>query len=112
MSLRKQSNNTKKIKEKDAQYSFLSLYASNNSLALEAYEVESRESYSTLSVNLPGQSYLLEEDEFFFDTNSDYIWKMDALIENKIISMTDKIGQSGFRTYPVCKLLIDLPEDK
>lgn len=88
---------------------FAVTYASNNSLAVEAIEEDSRENYQTLSVNLPGFSDLLEENEFFFDENNDLFNIKDEMINAGLMTVTDKVGASGFCKYPVCKLLVELP---
>lgn len=88
---------------------FAVTYASNQSLAIEAIEEDTKESYKTVSVNLPGYSYLLEENEFFFDENNDLFNIKDAMVNAGLIAVTGKVGASGFCKYPVFKLLVELP---
>lgn len=84
-------------------------YSFNNSLAIEAIEEETGESYKAVSVNLPVYAFLLEENEFFFDENNDYFNFKDAMLNAGLIAETGKIGSSGFCKYPVFKLLVELP---
>ncbi|KSU17657.1 DUF4313 domain-containing protein [Lactococcus lactis] len=88
---------------------FADTYFSNHSLAIEAIEEETGENYKTVSVNLPECSYLLEDNEFFFDENNDLFNIKDVMINAGIMAVTNKVGASGFCQYPVCKLLVDLP---
>lgn len=85
---------------------FADTYFSNQSLAIEAIEEETGENFKTVSVNLPEFSYLLEDNEFFFDENNDLFNIKDVMINAGIMAATEKVGASGFCQYPVFKLLL------
>jgi len=88
---------------------FADTYVSNQSLAIKAIEEETGENYKTVSVNLPDFSFLLEDNEFFFDENNDLFNIKDEMTNAGIMALTQKVGASGFCQYPVCKLLVEVP---
>lgn len=81
----------------------VSRYMADNSVAIMAYSRE-REPIATLTVCLDDKR--LTEDETHIDTNN-CPWAVDFIEQEKLGKKTDRIGHSGFCTYPVIKLDMD-----
>lgn len=58
----------------------------------------------TLSINIPSEAGILEEDEFFVKNYSEAVEIFNGLISLGLIAETGKSARSGFVSIPVCKL--------
>ena len=72
-------------------------------LAVQAVTTDG-EPWSTVSVKLPG--YIMDDDEIFADTNNGP-QLANQLVKEGILIPTGDVGQSGFCTYPRCKVALD-----
>lgn len=91
---------------------FADTYLCNKTLAINAIEEDIGESFKTVSENLPDLSYLLDDNEFFFDTNNDLFNIKDAMVKAGLIAFSKKSVDSRFGKYQVFKLLVELPKEK
>lgn len=79
-------------------------YRDNDRVALVTEK--DNEPYATLTVNLPDAP--IEDDEVAIDVNNLGMGIINELVEQSIIDYPkpDKWVQSGYVSYPICKLLI------
>lgn len=76
-------------------------YSSNERLAIELI-TQDGEPWSTLTVNLPGTSDLLDDDCAYIDTNN-CSGAIDYIKKNKLGEVLPIVGYSGYCTYPCVK---------
>ncbi|MCD8110009.1 MAG: DUF4313 domain-containing protein [Clostridiales bacterium] len=83
-------------------------YAINGNLALQLFEIEGEdiESFTDLTVNLPG--YVLEKDEAFI--NNDLLEENLEFISRYGLGDVTGSGQSGFVQFPKVKFKMDVLE--
>lgn len=82
-------------------------YVKNNAIAIVAKE--DGLPYATATVNIEG-AMTVTDNQVIMDTNN--CGKLvDAMIDKGIVSEPISLIGSGFCVYPICKLLVDLPND-
>lgn len=83
-------------------------YADNKTLAVEAYDAEDGEPFTTLTVNLRDPQQV-RENHAFFDVNNCTEDLLEQLIKLGLVEK-DENGykrQSGWVTYPLCKFNVN-----
>jgi hypothetical protein len=75
----------------------------NGRVAIQLISVEDNEPYAVASVNVPDAR--LESDEVIIKDYSENEGMLEFLLQNNIVTLTDRKIQSGWVTMPVCKLI-------
>lgn len=74
-------------------------YVHGGGLAVELFDVEAREPYAMVSVNVPG--VVLADDEFVFKTYSENEGLLEAMLESDVVELTGRHADIG----PICRLI-------
>lgn len=81
-------------------------YSSNEATALMVYRNGHKDNLDIITVNLP-ESILHSEDFAYIDTNN-YSWAEDFLQKTGLGQKTDCYGHSGFCSYPLYHLNLEM----
>jgi hypothetical protein len=79
-----------------------STYKQGNRTALQLFDVEDGMPFATCTVNLPEEP--MEENEVAIKNHSENTGILDFLVENSIVDPPHRYVNSGFVTFPVCRL--------